>query len=147
MSFATSSCEYIRQEAMVSFLPYLFAASPTFSLSAFPLITESRFVPRYHAPVASVPQVIDCPNRTTIEVMARTLAIVLISLLSLVLAPMTMAGPIPLTPSPISYASPSSDTAAPTLAFTLGPGPLPHPSASTQAAPSSSSPVLEMDWL
>ena len=105
--------------------------------------------------------------------MVRTLAVFVLSLFSVALVPATMAGPIPLTTSTVSYPSSPSDAAAPTPAFTFGtrsfadvasaaarkpianfslslfsgPGGLPHPSPPAKAAPSSSGLVLEMDWL
>ncbi|KAI1782848.1 hypothetical protein LXA43DRAFT_1103345 [Ganoderma leucocontextum] len=68
--------------------------------------------------------------------------------LSLVLAPLSMAGPIPQTLSSASAATTDTPSAAPstTFAFTLGPSGLPHPTASAPA-PSSSGLKLEMDWL
>ena len=106
--------------------------------------------------------------------MPRLATTLILAALSLVLAPLSMAGPIPQTMSSASAVYTDLPPAeSPTIAFTLGeyhsfplcspsrktvthmltscggfigPGSLPHPTASGPAA-SSSGLALEMDWL
>ncbi|PIL34450.1 hypothetical protein GSI_03226 [Ganoderma sinense ZZ0214-1] len=79
--------------------------------------------------------------------MPRLATALVLAALSLVLAPLSMAGPIPQIPSSASVATRDAPPVqSPTIAFTLGPGSLPHPTASGPAA-SSSGLALEMDWL
>ncbi|KAM5540163.1 hypothetical protein V8D89_006303 [Ganoderma adspersum] len=109
----------------------------------------SRSPQTYPAAVPSFihPKTPPQPQPQLAATMPRFATALVFTALSLVLAPLSMAGPIPQTMSSASAISTDvPPVESPTIAFTLGPGSLPHPTASGPAA-SSSGLALEMDWL
>ncbi|PIL34454.1 hypothetical protein GSI_03230 [Ganoderma sinense ZZ0214-1] len=77
--------------------------------------------------------------------------IAFILFITLLLAPMSLAGPIQPRSSPTTVdsvsASAASSSDVPLPVFTFGPTGLPHASAPTMTDAPTSSLILEMDWL